>query len=98
MTEDTSDLLTPVRYGHAPGSILARGKDGRVLRAIIEVEWRDGHVWANGAQLSDEEAAPYWAAVAPFTPEDCQGGTMCVVRRIAEIDYEKRIVTYRLAG
>ena len=69
-------------------------KDGVVLRAGPTIEWKDGHVWVDGKQLSEEEAAPYWEAMSPFTPEDTVGDGTTVKRRITKIDHENRIVTY----
>ena len=73
-----------------------RGAKGGVqLRQGPTIDFRDGHVWVDGKQLSEEEAAPYWQCISPFTPEDTiSDGTPSETRRITKIDRGNRIVTY----
>lgn len=61
-------------------------KEGVELRQGTEISFRDGHVWVDGKQLSEEEAAPYWRCISPFTPEDTVGDAETQTHRI--VTYE----------
>ena len=85
-------------------------KGGVQLRQGPTIDFRDGHVWVDGKQLSEEEAAPYWRCIGPFTPENTRiyippwwrrlwnrlrpPSPSRHLRRITKIDHENRIVTY----